>query len=145
MPINYNEYPQNWKSEIRPRILARAGQVIDTEGRTVKQAKCEQCGVTNYAVIKRTDNSYKIIDDFEDFKQDNYPGYSDQEVMKRMGFTKVVLTIAHLNHDKLNHDVKDEELKALCQKCHLAHDMSKHVRNRKYGRNSEALQNKLGI
>lgn len=25
MPINYNNYPDNWKTYIRPRILARAG------------------------------------------------------------------------------------------------------------------------
>jgi len=34
MPINYKEYPPNWK-EIRERILARAGN------------KCEWCGAKN--------------------------------------------------------------------------------------------------
>jgi hypothetical protein len=24
MPINYNKYPENWKSEIIPRIIKRA-------------------------------------------------------------------------------------------------------------------------
>jgi 5-methylcytosine-specific restriction endonuclease McrA len=36
--------------------------------------------------------------------------------------SKVVLTIAHLDHDPENWDVKDERLAALCQKCHLAYD-----------------------
>jgi hypothetical protein len=57
--------------------------------------------------------------------------------------SKVVLTVAHLGtphadgtlgdkHDK--HDVRDENLAALCQRCHLAYDLPDHVRHRKYGR-----------
>ena len=47
--------------------------------------------------------------------------------------TKVVLTIAHLDHDAENFDVQDERLKAMCQKCHLSYDLSRHVAKRKYG------------
>ena len=36
MPIDYKLYPPNWKTEIRPRILARAWN------------KCENCGAENY-------------------------------------------------------------------------------------------------
>jgi len=46
--------------------------------------------------------------------------------------SRVVLTVAHLNHVK--HDVRDENLAALCQRCHLAYDLPRHIRNRKYGR-----------
>lgn len=49
--------------------------------------------------------------------------------------SKVVLTIAHLNHDKSNHEVKDEELRAWCNRCHLTYDAKHHAANRKYGRN----------
>lgn len=35
---------------------------------------------------------------------------------------KVVLTIAHLDHDETNHNVSDDRLKALCQLCHLRYD-----------------------
>jgi hypothetical protein len=52
--------------------------------------------------------------------------------------SKVVLTVAHLGtphadglpgdkHDK--HDVRDENLAALCQACHLAYDLRDHMRN----------------
>lgn len=44
----------------------------------------------------------------------------------------VVLTVAHLNHKIL--DCRDENLKALCQKCHLGHDRPRHIANRRYGR-----------
>ncbi len=37
MPIDYDAYPPNWKTEIVPRILARACN------------KCEECGSYNYA------------------------------------------------------------------------------------------------
>jgi hypothetical protein len=47
--------------------------------------------------------------------------------------SKVVLTVAHLDHNKANN--KFDNLKALCQKCHLGHDLQHHIRNRKYGRN----------
>ncbi len=36
--------------------------------------------------------------------------------------SKVILTIAHLDHDPENWKVSDDRLKALCQKCHLSYD-----------------------
>ncbi len=47
--------------------------------------------------------------------------------------SKVVLTVAHIDHDKSNN--RFNNLKALCQKCHLNHDLPHHIKNRKYGRN----------
>lgn len=47
--------------------------------------------------------------------------------------TKIILTIAHLDHDAENHDVADERLKAMCQRCHLGYDMANHVARRKAG------------
>ncbi len=48
--------------------------------------------------------------------------------------TKVVLTIAHLDHDAENHEVSDDRLAALCQACHLQYDQHRHVAKRKYGK-----------
>ena len=44
---------------------------------------------------------------------------------------KVVLTIAHLDHDETNWDVKDERLKASCQICHLRYDAKEKYRRQK--------------
>lgn len=55
--------------------------------------------------------------------------------------SKVILTIAHLNHDKESNSF--ENLKALCQRCHLHHDLAHHVFNRKYGRDTKKLNGKL--
>lgn len=42
--------------------------------------------------------------------------------------SKVVLTTMHLNH--IPEDVRDENLKAACQKCHLSYDAERHRRTR---------------
>jgi len=47
--------------------------------------------------------------------------------------SKIVLTVAHIDHDKNNN--RFNNLAALCQKCHLKHDINQHTDNRKYGRN----------
>ena len=57
--------------------------------------------------------------------------------------SKVVLTVAHIDHDKKNN--KFNNLAALCQRCHLRHDLPQHVENRKYGRNWKKYQLKLEL
>lgn len=54
--------------------------------------------------------------------------------------SKVVLTIAHMNHDKGDNE---ETLRALCQRCHLKHDLGHHIANRKYGRHHSKINLKL--
>ena len=41
----------------------------------------------------------------------------------------VVLTIAHLDHDETNWQVRDERLRAMCQRCHLRYDQPRHTAN----------------
>ncbi|MGB4776133.1 MAG: hypothetical protein WBP45_13220 [Daejeonella sp.] len=109
MPINYSDYPKNWK-EIRKRILERATN------------KCEHCGVENHTYrVGILINKHGVI-------------------RKR---TYIVLSIAHLDHDKENHDVSDNRLAALCQACHFKYDLSRHIENRRYGRNFRMKQFKL--
>lgn len=85
MPIDYSDYPSNWKTEIRPAILNRANN------------RCEICGAKNYEPHPITGS-------------------------------KVVLTIAHLDNDITNN--RDENLAALCQKCHNSHDIEFRAQNR---------------
>lgn len=40
---------------------------------------------------------------------------------------KIVLTVAHLNHTP--EDCRDENLKAMCQRCHLRYDQKHHQQN----------------
>jgi hypothetical protein len=136
MPIDYSKYPLNWHTEIRPRILKRANN------------KCEFCGAPNGHLILRKRGA--LPDDFEilafphqkelfsDLKADLYG-------VDRIKATVVVLTIAHLDHDKENHQVTDDRLRALCQRCHLDYDRSRHITNRKYGRDWRTNQTSLEI
>lgn len=100
MPIDYRKYPENWKTEIRPAILRRAHNC------------CEFCGVENYSLVWRT--KLRNMDDLG--------------IMQVEYQVKVVLTVSHLNHDIT--DNRPENLKALCQKCHLAHDAEHHRQSR---------------
>ena len=43
--------------------------------------------------------------------------------------SKVVLTVAHLDHDETSADPNN--LRAMCQRCHLNYDREHHARNRR--------------
>jgi hypothetical protein len=125
MPINYKNYPKNWKSEIRPAILERANN------------KCEFCGVENHIAIFR--GILNGIEVYQNDKADIFNAenseyldndyYAPIEAPETRKAIKVVLTIAHLDHDTTNND--PENLKALCQRCHNRYDMKQRVHNRK--------------
>lgn len=118
MPIDYNKYPPNWLKEIRPRIMARAND------------KCEVCGLKHkqvvYAIkLKINDNgNYKLKTIWFRVKEDA----EREDLLNNLKEVKVILTIAHLDHDELNHDVKDERLMAMCQICHLRYDAKEKYR-----------------
>ena len=123
MPIDYSRYPKNWLTEIRPAILARAGN------------RCEWCGGANGA--------YGARDRFDEWHDESaIEGMNSTDGMYRFGMdwdwrmVRIVLTIAHLGtehpdgtpgdkHDKL--DCRPENLAALCQRCHLNYDRADHI------------------
>lgn len=120
MPINYANYHPEWKTRIRPDILKRADN------------KCEQCGVPNYLEILRGTDCY----------QDEHGNIFDAETSEKIGanyvgeipgcngkFVKVVLTIAHLDHNIENNDY--DNLKAWCQRCHNRYDRENRNTNRR--------------
>lgn len=123
MPCDYSLYPKDWKSRIRPDILKRAGEVRNDEGEIIQQASCEQCDIENYSVGYR-DKEGKFHK-LEPTMQGETDGFDAQA----QGFKiiKVVLTIAHLDHDITNNDYNN--LKALCNRCHLRHDIEHHKKN----------------
>ena len=139
MPIDYSKYPKNWKTEIRPRILKRA------------ENKCEFCKIDNYAVTHYDKHGKRQLDDSEQYMDINdckrtysasmnYKKMMEKEYPK-LRFAVVVLTIAHLDHDISNSD--DENLRALCQKCHLGHDAKHHAMNAAVTRAKRRKQNYL--
>lgn len=121
MPIDYSKYPPNWKSEIVPRILERDGNA------------CKQCGLSNGAEVTslalwvREGTRYKVrrfwLSNDTDIARMSL--YALPNETKKV---KVVLTIAHLDHDEENHEVDDDRLAAMCQWCHLNYDASEKMR-----------------
>lgn len=106
-----------WRA-IRERILARAANC------------CEQCGVPNADVFFRAGQYWRDprTGIWREYRVG--PGLADWLVPPQAGFphlVKIVLTIAHLDHDPSNN--ADENLRALCQGCHLRHDVEQHQAN----------------
>ena len=141
--MDYAAYPKNWKERVA-RILSRA------------KHRCEHCRLANYAVGYRTPSGEfvplagNLMCDAAGEGYD-YPinrrltwkkaqafveQYNDCSIGKRKcdcngnRWFAIMLTVAHLDHDEENHDVADERLAALCQKCHFAHDRADNARRR---------------
>lgn len=115
-PENLALYPADWK-QIRARILERDGN------------RCKFCGVPNHETIfrcviggtpawgdpARSGTFYSAIDG-----SIVYDGFAIGEDEGR--HVKIVLTIAHL-HDPNPANCADDNLAALCQRCHNILDM----------------------
>lgn len=120
-PEKAHLYPprKEWMA-IRARILTRAGDA------------CEQCKAPNHVHIARG-----VDGDAGTYMLQSGDVY-DAETGKRLGSargseyeskrpTYVILTVAHLDHNPRNNN--DGNLRALCQRCHLAHDLELHKAN----------------
>lgn len=128
MPIDYRKYPPDWKERVK-RILERA------------ENKCEKCGLENGSIVYsvRYQGKSKWYETFEE--ADSQPKTIETKRNKKTGKVeaipnpkpvRIVLTIAHLDHDETNWSVADGRLMAMCQKCHLTYDgYEKHLRRNK--------------
>jgi len=110
MPVDYSKYPENWKTEIRPRILQRANNC------------CELCGLENYSIVHSFIEFGKTV-----WKYLSIGQWYSKSCPKSV---KVIITIAHLDHDETNKNVKDDRLMAMCQLCHLRYDSEEKKRRR---------------
>lgn len=104
--MNRDLYPPHWE-EISLAARARAGN------------RCQFCGVENGALGWRERGQFI---EFREFIEGKYP--LPIPVSK---IIKIVLTVAHLDHNPAN--CADENLRALCQQCHLRYDVDHHARN----------------
>jgi len=110
MPIDYRRYPPDWKTSIRPRILAR------------DEHRCKFCGLPDGSEGWWAPSGTFYTPD--NWAQDAIPPEDEralgEKMQRRPRPTRVVLTIAHLDHQLTDHS--DANLAALCQRCHLNHD-----------------------
>lgn len=111
MPMQRDKYPPDW-DDISRQVREEAGQ------------KCEWCGVANGAVGAR-DRTGEWHDE-EDIHEMN-AGVGDRLFGEWPKIIRIVLTVAHIDHDTTNGDRSN--LAALCQRCHLNHDRPQHMAN----------------
>lgn len=119
-PENADRYPANW-NEIRERIKARAKNC------------CEFCGVANWAIGGRDrDGRFHpayAAGEAPDVRvmpkhgEDAWCGAGGPEHFLRV--FRIVCTVAHLDHVPEHCD--DENLRFLCQRCHLVYDKKHHA------------------
>lgn len=124
-PMDRSRYPDDWEAISRRIRFDRAG------------GRCEgtlsdgsRCGARHHATIRR------LIANPEKWEETD-PQTANAEAGHRWtGPTRVVLTTAHLGtahadgrpgdkHDRM--DCRDENLAALCQRCHLVFDLPDHL------------------
>ncbi|MCA3194291.1 MULTISPECIES: hypothetical protein [unclassified Cupriavidus] len=119
-PENRGRYPANWK-QIRAEILKRA------------EDKCEKCKAQNGDIIVRglgrDAGTYMTHEaDVFDSETGEYLGQRRMSEYECNGNgVKIVLTIAHLDHTPEN--CEPDNLRAWCQRCHLAYDAEHHRKN----------------
>jgi hypothetical protein len=126
MPIDYNKYPSNWLTEIRPRIMKRSNNTCEFDGCDFKHGEI----VWAVKYRGRTQAWYRDYDAAINHHPRSYE-MKNHKVVDNPKKVKIVLTIAHLDHDEENKDVSDDRLKAACQLCHLRYDAKEKYRRLK--------------
>lgn len=111
-PENAARYPADWP-QIRERILLRAGNCCEGS------PAFPECRIPNHWWRNRLTGATV---------RPRYEGAPPLE------FTRIVLTIGHLDHTPEN--CSDENLRAWCQRCHLVYDANHHAQTARATRRS---------
>lgn len=126
MPIsktNKKRYPADW-----PDISASIRKRAERNGVIC----CEECGVANYSIGVRWNGVWYEAPE----------GTKHGEMMRVHGIERktirIVLTVAHLDHDPSNND--PDNLKCWCQLHHLRYDVEHHKESRRRSRDEKRGQ-----
>jgi hypothetical protein len=122
--------PKVWRA-LRERILERAGNRCECRGECGARHDGLICWAPNGAMVWR----YVYDDPGAGWLESWRPGGEGSPTGELEGldpssvrFVRIVLTISHRDHDPTNND--PENLRALCQRCHLRYDAAHHARTR---------------
>jgi hypothetical protein len=136
--MDRSKYPADWRA-ISKRIRAREGQ------------RCKWCAAPNGELISRNRRCPLIFlapglgveaDELHVWIGGLPSGAVHLDCGEKTDVwcdaIRCVLTVAHLDHDTRNNG--DDNLAALCQRCHLNHDRAQHVATRR-----EAARGRLAV
>ncbi len=112
MPMDRKLYPPDW-DRISRKIRERAGGRCECSG---------ECGHDHAA-----EDAAATAPSSRCWAQDG----GANPVTSRT----VILTVAHLNHTPA--DCRDENLKAMCQRCHLSYDRPRHLAKARQNRRAQ--------
>ncbi|MDR0206656.1 MAG: hypothetical protein LBI45_05310 [Bacteroidales bacterium] len=119
-PENKKRYPKHW-SQLSKAKRYMAGN------------SCEVCGIKNHTIIKRLPHGKYRLPASQEWDmiiaRIRYCHSNLKESLKYHGFTRIVLTVGHLDHTPENN--ADSNLKVMCQYCHNRHDLKHRVENRR--------------
>jgi hypothetical protein len=108
MPIDYRKYPKNWLSKIVPAILMRDNNT------------CQHCGLKDRELVWSV--PYRSMKGTKHVRVWVWQNYAIIPNTVGSKLVRVILTVAHLDHDATNHAVELKRLLSLCQRCHLKYD-----------------------
>ncbi len=137
-PENRSRYPADWKTVIVPAVRERSGNI------------CEECGVKNHELGGRLpggrwmkaeptgDNGLRLTWP----ELGTYHWCSDGERREVLRIIRIVLTVAHLDHDDL--ETRDiTRLRHWCQRCHNRYDAKMRAEGIKARRRATAADGDL--
>jgi len=137
MPMDRSKYPANWDQISRRIRFERA------------EGLCEKCGVPHSA-LRAENGQWWLLEDLQDLWE--WPEMDEDDaamVLDKGPLTVVILTTAHLGIAKPDGTpgdkadtmhCREENLAALCQKCHLNFDRDQHIKNRLINRRRRLVE-----
>lgn len=131
-PENRARYPKNWAAISHRIRFERAGN------------RCEECGVANYEIGGRTPDGRwhkaRITGCDRRLPEPGSEWWCDgPNGVQKLRIVKIILTVAHLDHTPEN--CADENLRAMCQRCHNLYDM----KMRRAGIRARAFANQIEL
>lgn len=126
-PENRHRYPPDWP-QVRDRILQRAGYRCEHPGCCARQYSVgwwvlegvAQAGPWRWVAAWGQNDNPRTYAEAREVAAELYHSRSEEGLKPIV----IVLTVAHLNHQP--EDCDDENLRAMCQRHHLAHDQEHH-------------------
>ena len=116
------------RPDLRPFYRGPAWRATRERIRERAKDRCEQCGKPNGETVETITGSGAMFWRSVGGPWRDQAGRRARVARVQPRTIRVVLTVAHLNH--IAGDDRDENLKCLCQWCHLNYDVSFHKQTR---------------